>query len=97
MEDQKVTVFRSAAFTVMDRANKLVEREHGEFNKESLAYNLGYNAGVLDLVKQLETDMAEATEKFDDRIRAIREQIMNARNAEGDIDSDIEDYLGGND
>lgn len=101
MENNKVSAFRNAAFTVMDKANEAINRvivnENGEFNKESLAYNLGYNAGVLDLVKQLEADMAEATEKFDEHIKALREQIINAHNTDDDIDPDVEDYLGGND
>lgn len=96
MENKKVLAFRNAAFTVIDRANKF-ERERDELDKGSLEYNLGYNAGVLDLVKQLEADMAEATEKFDEHIKALREQIISAHNTDDDIDPDVEDYLGGND
>lgn len=97
----KVLGFRDAAFRVIDRANKNVELDQdGNFDRKSLTYNLGYNAGVLDLVKELEADFAKKSKEFEehlDKIKGLQDVIRQIRGNEDSDDSDIEDYLGGND
>ena len=97
----KVLGFRDAAFRVMDRANKAVEIDQdGKLDRDSLTYNLGYNAGVLDLVKELEADFVRQSKEFEehlDKIKGLQDVIRQIRGEDVGGDSDIEDYLGGND
>lgn len=98
----KVLGFRDAAFTVINRANMLVDcDEDGNYNNDSLIYNLGYTAGVLDLVKELEGEFVRKSKEFEehlDQIKGLQDVIRQIRgNEEDGGDSDIEDYLGGND
>lgn len=102
MEDKdKVLGFRDVAFTVINRANMLVNcDEDGKYNNDSLIYNLGYAAGVIDLVKELEADFVKKSKEFEehlDKIKGLQDVIRQIRGEEDSGDSDIEDYLGGND
>lgn len=93
----KVMSFRDAAVTVIER-KKIYEDD--ELSHEQLIYNAGYNAGVLDLMAQIESDFVKKSKEFEehlDKIVGLQDVIRQIRGNENSDDSDIEDYLGGND
>lgn len=93
----KVMSFRDAAVTVIER-KKIYEDD--EVSHEQLIYNAGYNAGVLDLMAQIEGDFVKKSKEFEahlDKIAGLQDVINQIRSNEASSDSDIEDYLGGND
>lgn len=93
----KVMAFRDAAVTVIER-NKIYSDD--EVSHEQLIYNAGYNAGVLDLMHQIESDFLTKSKEFEaqlDKIAGLQDVIRQIRGNENSDDSDIEDYLGGND
>ena len=93
----KVLGFRDAAITVIER-KKIYEDD--QVSHEQLIYNAGYNAGVLDLMAQLEGDFIKKSKELEenlDKIKGLQDVIRQIRDNEDNDDSDIEDYLGGND
>lgn len=93
----KVMSFRDAAVTVIER-KKIYEDD--EVSHEQLIYNAGYNAGVLDLMAQIEGEFVKKSKEFEaqlDKITGLQDVINQIRGNEASSDSDIEDYLGGND
>lgn len=93
----KVMAFRDAAVTVIER-KKIYEDD--QVSHEQLIYNAGYNAGVLDLMNQIESDFLTKSKEFEaqlDKIKGLQDVIRQIRGNENSDDSDIEDYLGGND
>lgn len=98
MEDKdKVLGFRDAAVTVID--NNKIERDD-KVDHDDLIYNAGFNAGVLAMLRQLEYDFIKRSKEFEeqlDKIKGLQDVIRQIRDEEDGGDSDIEDYLGGND
>ena len=95
--NEKVMSFRDAAVTVIER-KKIYEDD--QVSHEQLIYNAGYNAGVLDLMNQIEGDFVAKSKEFEehlDKIKGLQDVIRQIRGNEDSDDSDIEDYLGGND
>ena len=95
--NEKVMSFRDAAVTVMGR-KKIYEDD--DLSREQLIYNAGYNAGVLDLMNEIETEFVRKSKEFEehlDKIKGLQDVIRQIRGNEDNDDSDIEDYLGGND
>ena len=95
--NEKVMSFRDAAVTVIER-KKIYEDD--QVSHELLIYNAGYNAGVLDLMNQIEGDFVKKSKEFEsqlDKIKGLQDVIRQIRGEEDGGDSDIEDYLGGND
>lgn len=93
----KVLGFRDAAVTVID-SNKIESDD--KVDHDDLIYNAGFNAGVLALLRQLEYDFVKMSKEFEehlDKIKGLQDVIRQIRGEEDDGDSDIEDYLGGND
>lgn len=89
----KVMSFRDAAVTVIER-KKIYEDD--EVSHEQLIYNAGYNAGVLDLMNQIESDFLTKSKEFEaqlDKIAGLQDVIRQIRGNEDGEDSD----LGGND
>lgn len=95
--NEKVMSFRDAAVTVIER-KKVYEDD--QISHEQLIYNAGYTAGVLDLMNQIEGDFVKKSKEFEeqfDKIKGLQDVIRQIRGEEDGGDSDIEDYLGGND
>lgn len=95
--NEKIMSFRDAAITVIER-KKIYEDD--QVSHELLIYNAGYNAGVLDLMNQIEGDFVKESKEFEehlDQIKGLQDVIRQIRGEEDGGDSDIEDYLGGND
>lgn len=93
----KVLGFRDAAVTVID--NNKIEGDD-TVSHDYLIYNAGFNAGVLALLHYLENDFVQKSKEFEehlDQIKGLQDVIRQIRGEEDGGDSDIEDYLGGND
>lgn len=93
----KVMSFRDAAVTVMD-SSKIYQDD--ELSHEQLIYNAGFNAGVLAMLHQIEAEFVRKSKEFEaqlDKIAGLQDVIRQIRGNEDSDDSDIEDYLGGND
>ena len=94
--NEKVMAFRDAAVTVIER-KKIYEDD--DLSREQLIYNAGYNAGVLDLMNEIETEFVRKSKEFEehlDKIKGLQDVINQIRGNESG-DSDMDDYLGGND
>ena len=95
--NEKVMSFRDAAVTVIGRKKIYAD---DDFSREQMIYNAGYNAGVLDLMNEIETEFVRKSKEFEehlDKIKGLQDVIRQIRGNEDNDDSDIEDYLGGND
>lgn len=66
----KVMSFRDAAVTVIER-KKIYEDD--EVSHEQLIYNAGYNAGVLDLMTQIEGEFVKKYKEFEEQLDKIEE------------------------
>lgn len=92
----KVMSFRDAAIEVIEANNDVVATS----TKEHFLYNAGFNDGVFAMLHYIENDFVKKSKEFEeqfDKIRGLQDVIKQIRGNEEGGDSDIEDYLGGND